>query len=109
MPKTIQVTGKWEGSVTMADPLTLPQARLIEEALDTPKKNEDGTVWLSAMDEKRLPALFGCVTEWNLKGLEGVTPENFPASPRKASHKLVEYLFLELMKIYTGELETPNA
>lgn len=93
----------------MADPLTLPQARLIEDALETPKQTTDGMVWLSSMDEKMLPALFGCITEWNLEGLENLKLETFPASPRKASHELINFLFLELMKIYKGELETPNA
>lgn len=108
MSKVINVSGKWEGSVTFADPLTLSQARLIEEALESPQKSDDGKIWLSAIDEKRLPALFGCVTKWELKGLEDVTLDTFPASPRKASHKLIDFLFLELMKVYTGEAEIPN-
>jgi len=108
MSKTIQVTGKWAGSVEIADPLTIPQVQLIEAGLTPPEKNADGTVWTSAIDSGKLPALFGCITKWELKGLEGVTLETFPATPRKASHALVDFLFSELVKIYAGDVEVPN-
>jgi len=108
MSKTIEVKGKWAGTVEIADPLTIPQVQLIEAALTPPAAGEDGKLWTSALDVGKLPAIFACVTSWNLSGLENVTLETFPATPRKASHALVDFIFAELIKIYSGEVEVPN-
>jgi len=109
MSKTIEVKGKWAGTVEIADPLTIPQVQLIEAGLAKPEKDAEGKTWLSAYDANRIPALLGCVTKWNLEGFpENLTVENFPASPRKASNALVNFLFLELINIYTGDTEVPN-
>ncbi len=105
MSKVIQVNGKWAGTVTIADPLTIPQVQLIEAAF----VEHDGTLYTSTLDAEKLPAIFACVIEWKLNGLEGVTLENFPATPRKESHRLVDAIFSELIKIYVGEVEVPNA
>jgi hypothetical protein len=96
--------------VTIADPLTIPQARLIEEGLEVPAPNADGKYFLSALDVNQLPAVFACVEKWELSNMpEKLTADNFPASPRKDSHLLIEWVFREIMKVYTGELEIPNA
>lgn len=109
MTKTILVTGKWEGSVEIADPLTIPQVQLIENGLTPPEAGADGKVWTSSIDANKLPAVLGCVTAWNLKDFpEKVTAENFPASPRKASHALIDFIFSELIHVYMGEVEVPN-
>ena len=109
MSKTIQITGKWEGSVEIADPLTIPQVQLIEAALNPPVANSDGKIWTSALDADKLPALIGCVTKWELKDFPAnMTADNFPATPRAASHTLIDFIFSHLIKIYTGELEIPN-
>lgn len=105
MSKTISITGKWAGTVTIADPLTIPQVQLIEAAF----VEHEGTLYTSTLDAEKLPAIFACVTEWNLRGLEIVTLETFPATPRKESHRLIDAIFSELIKIYVGEVEVPNA
>jgi hypothetical protein len=100
---------KWAGSVTIADPLTLTQARLIEAGMKEPVKDIDGKVWFSTMDEAMLPAIIACGEKWNLSNMpETITVETFPASPRKASHKLINWLSNEIVQVYTGELEIPN-
>ncbi len=110
MSKTIQVTGKWSGSVEIADPLNIQQAQLVNDSLQLPQKNEDGTYYTVALDAGKIPAIIGCVTKWSLKDFpEIVTLETFPASPRKAAHALIDLLHAELVKIYIGELEVPNA
>lgn len=109
MSKTIQVSGKWEGTVEIADPLNIQQATLISDSLELPQKNKDGTYYVVALDAGKLPAILGCVTKWNLKDFpESVTMETFPASPRKASHALVDLIHAELLKVYMGEAEVPN-
>lgn len=100
---------KWAGSATIADPLTLAQAHLIEDGLETPEADATGKYWTSVIDEKQLPAIFACVEKWELTNLpDPLTLDNFPASPRKDSHALVEWLFREIMKVYAGEAAVPN-
>jgi len=66
-------------------------------------------VWLSLIDEKKLPAVFACVEKWDIENiLEGVTLETFPASPRAASHKIVDFIFNEIFKIYIGDADVPK-
>lgn len=102
---------KWAGTVTLHDPLTMPQVRLIEDAIgiDLKQKERDGRVWTSHIDEATLPAVLACVKEWNLSGLSyPVTVENFPATPRPQSHELIRWLFDEVYKVYLGEIQVPN-
>ena len=104
---------RWAGAVTIADPLTIPQAKLIEAGMGRPPEDEgnpSGRVWLSVIDEMQLPAVLGCVEKWELANMpEVITIDNFPASPRGESHKLVDELYRELLKIYFGEAQVPNA
>jgi hypothetical protein len=106
MPKEITSPIKrWAGTVTIADPLTLPQAKAIEAALDDANIPKEGKLWLSVIDENKLPAVIACVQEWHL---DNFTPDPFPASPRGDSHKLIDWIFGELIKVYAGEAEIPN-
>ena len=96
---------RWAGTVTISDPLTIPQAHLIEAGLKQPEAQEEGRIWLSVIDEMKLPAILGCVEKWEL---ENFTHDPFPASPRSDSHKLVDWIYGELLKVYFGEAEIPN-
>jgi hypothetical protein len=96
---------RWPGTVMIADPLTIPQAQLIEAGLKQPDAKEGERVWLSIIDAGKLPAILGCVEKWEL---ENFTPDPFPASPRGDSHKLIDWLFSELLKVYFGEAIVPN-
>jgi hypothetical protein len=50
------------------------------------------------------------VQEWRLEHFpEAVTMETFPMSPRKVSHRLIEWLWNELRAVYLGETTVPNA
>lgn len=100
---------RWAGTVTIADPLTISQAQAIENGLAIPEKTDDGRIWYSVIDTNQLPAIFACVEKWELENMpENLTAENFPASPRGESHKLIDWIFSELRKVYFGELEIPN-
>lgn len=97
---------RWAGTVTIADPLTIPQAQLIEAGLKQPEGHEgESRIWLSVIDAEKLPAVLGCVEKWEL---ENFTHDPFPASPRADSHKLIDWVFSELFKVYIGEAEVPN-
>lgn len=107
---------RWAGSVTIADPLTIPQAQLIENGVKPVDDAEmfdglDGKkrYYPSVTDKTQIPAILACVEKWELINFpENVTLENFPASPRGDSHKLIEWIFLEILKVYNGELDIPN-
>lgn len=101
---------RWPGIVTLAEPLTLPQARLIEAALRPVKADtNDDRVWFSTLDTAQLPAILACVEKWELQNFpESVTVDTFPASPRGDSHKLIDWLYKEILAIYFGESEVPN-
>ena len=102
---------RWAGTVTIADPLTLPQAAVIEDSISDyePIKGNVKIVNLRIIDEKQLPVIFACVEKWELANFpESVTLETFPASPRAASHNLVSWIFQEIIKVYFGEAEIPN-
>ena len=97
--------------MVLADPLTMPQVREIEKVLSVAieDKGNNGRVFLSVVDESMLPAICACVAEWHLSNFpETVTPETFPASPRRESHELIKWLFDEVYKVYKGETEIPN-
>lgn len=107
---------QYQGSVTLADPLTISQARIIEAGMRPPEDDEyfvnskgDKVYYYTVDDEKQIPAILACVEKWELENLPNpVTLDNFPASPRKATHQLIDWLFGEIKKIYIGELQIPN-
>ncbi len=113
MSKRIEVKSeRWAGSVTIADPLTMSQARSVEAGLGKPPDTayaDNGRVWLSVIDEMRLPAIFACVENWELANMpEKLTADNFPASPRGESNALINEIFQAIAKVYFGEALVPN-
>ena len=111
MPKRVEIDiHVWKGSVEIADPLTIPQAKAIEAGMAKPEITDgQDRVWLSLIDEMQLPALMACVTNWELSNFPAkVTADTFPASPRGKSHELIDAIFRELMKVYFGEAIVPN-
>jgi hypothetical protein len=103
----ISPVARWAGTVTIADPLTIPQAQLIEAGLKQPERQEDEErIWLSVIDVMKLPAVIACVEKWELADF---TPDPFPASPRGDSHKLIDFIFAELLTVYFGEQLVPKA
>lgn len=112
MSKTVTSPSKrFKGSVVIADPLTIPQAKLIEDAgnIGEPRLSPNGRAWLTNADESMLPAIFACVEKWELTGIsEGVTLETFPASPRSETHELIAWIYNEIFTVYIGEVEIPN-
>jgi len=123
MPKVIKSPVKhFPGTVTLSDPLTLPQVVKIDECLfnrrhyfeETEVDGErmytlkDGN-FPSQADTVGVAAIVECVDEWALKNFPNdVTAETFPGSPRGASRELVSWLILEVLKVYNGETEVPN-
>lgn len=108
MPKVITSPVKqFPGTVTLTEPLFLPQAEVIEEALDF--KVDGDTIRITTLDKKYLPAVFACVEKWDLVNFQ-VDPaaQTIQMSPRRASHEVVDWIWSEIIKIYIGESEVPN-
>ena len=100
---------QWAGSVTIADPLTLPQAQAIEAAMEgIDFEGKEQQVVITLLDEKKQPAIMLCVEKWELDNFNLCPDGTPPASPRLESHKLREWLFFELAQVYFGELIVPN-
>ena len=101
---------RWPGTATIADPLSFPQAEAIQDVLGLPDEEKPvlpkKRVWLTVNDKKKLPAVLACVEKWDL---ENFNPDPFPASPRHDSHKLVDWIWSEIYKVYIGEFDDPNA
>ncbi len=53
----------------------------------------------------KLRAIKLCVEKWELQNF---TAEPFPFSPRKDTHKLIDWLWNEILTIYEGESIVPN-
>lgn len=100
----------------ISDPLTMPQVKAIEAVNDASTKEQlekyvdgKGKIKKTILDEIRLPAIIACVEKWDIAGFpETVTVETFPLSPRNASHDFILWLFREINKVYSGEIEIPN-
>jgi hypothetical protein len=110
---------RWQGTVTLCEPLDIEQVMLIEDALDALAEVNaqksgsaylqqigDGAAelkWTSREDHIFIPVIVRCVEAWELSDF---TP--FQATPRNDSHLLVRLLWNELLKIYQGEKQIPN-
>lgn len=107
---------RFSGHVVLPDYLNIRQVRLFQDAFfgdpneATAQADDNRKVYLSVNDEKVLPVLLQIVLEWRLKGVpEQPTVETFPGTPPKASHEVIDWLTREVLKLYQGETEIPNA
>lgn len=102
---------RFPGSVTLADPLTLPQVIALEDAFDQQEAQQQaGQRYRSRLFQPYVPVICSVVVEWNLENFpKTVTPETFPSSPRGATADLIEWLALEIANQYSGETQVPLA
>ena len=103
---------RFPGHVILPEFLNIGQVRAFEDALGDPDAGqvENKKVWISLSDERRLPAVLQCVQEWHIQGVpEKPTLETFPMTPLVPAHDLLNWIFGELLKMWTGETEIPNA
>lgn len=119
---------RWRGTVTLSDPLTIPQVMAYEDAMRAGKeaalehgntvqvKNKSGEEETQANFFSArylytiLPGVCACVEKWELEGLPAVvTAENFPGSPKMDSARLLSWIIGEISKLYTEAEEVPNA
>jgi hypothetical protein len=108
MPKRVlSPSPRWPGGVVLSDPLTLPQALSWEKAIrNMQERGDDATI--TDVNYALLPGICACVEKWELEGLGDLTPDTFPATPRRQSIELINWLIGEITAIYTGEEEKAN-
>jgi hypothetical protein len=110
MSKIIRSTLKrWAGTVTIADPLTLPQAETFQESMDLPEEGLKPQKYLLELDKIRVPGILACVEKWELENFELLPDGGLPFSPRLDTHKLIAWIHNEIRAVFLGELEVPNA
>jgi hypothetical protein len=105
MPKVItSPSSRWPGQVSLSSPMTLPQALAWEKAIRA-GQSLTGDVTLTDLNYAMLPGVCACVEKWELEGMTNVTPDTFPATPRKDSAELLNWLIGEITRVYVGEEE----
>ena len=106
---------RFEGTVTLRDPMTLQMVAKWEEVLQIIRAipNEDARKY-DTIEASFYPLVVEMVEAWNLANiLPNVTAENFPnASPGTGAasiHALIGWLITECQKVYNGnEDDDPN-
>jgi hypothetical protein len=99
---------RFPGTVTISDPLTLPQVIAFERSINADKAL-DKTVSVGEHNLVLLPGMCACVEEWHLDGLGQLTPETFPGTPRGSSIHLIIWLVNAISDLYREADEIPNA
>ena len=108
--KIISKIAEWKGSITLADPLFLPQVLALRKATRAFRELGDDPI-LEEMIYVMLPALLGCVEEWNIKGKDQPTADTFPYTGTKANQNNSAEFFLWLNKetnVLFGTVEEDN-
>jgi hypothetical protein len=107
MPKIIPSPVKrWPGTITIADPLTMPQYMAWMECNEQAQAVEGVQRKPSAF----LPGILPLVEKWDLGGGFNCSPtvDTFTATPALSMIKLVSTLIGEIWDIVNAEDESPN-
>lgn len=94
---------KWPGTVTLCDPLSLPQVLAIQEANAEVMALGDDTV-LIKQHNILVPVIMDCVEKWDLEGMDD-PPNPFPATPLSASRDLANWLMTEVGNLFAEDEE----
>ncbi len=99
---------RWPGTVAFKEYLTYPEYIAVRDCFATAVALKDA---LPANWERAcLAGIFTCVSEWHLTGMPTpLTPETFPATPRKDVSALFAQLLQASTNIINGESESPPA
>lgn len=108
---------KFPGTVVLPDFLLMPHVLAFESMSDRLRemvKAHDGdsetVMKLSEFDVIKLPVILLIVQEWHIQNVpDKPTVDTFPFSPRVESSKLISWINQEVIKLYNGEIDIPNA
>jgi len=98
----ISPSSRWPGQVALSSPMSLPQALAWERCVRETQALQ-GEITLTDVNYAMLPGICACVDKWELEGMGQLTPDTFPATPRKLSVELIAWLVKEITAVYTGE------
>ena len=100
---------KFPGSVTLASPLTFPQVIEYENAIRKASELDADTASVADVHSLYLHAVCLCVEKWELEGIpDGVTPDTFPATPRKSVTELASWLVSEILELFKEDEDRKN-
>ena len=102
---------RFAGTITISDPLTLPQVVAVQDALREADelKAANPNASQAKLHLSLLPGILACVEKVNIPGMENVTPETWPGSPYQSSAKLVSWLIEEIIALFReAEAPVPN-
>lgn len=109
MPKVItSPVEKWPGTVTLSDPLTLPQGRAFEEGLIEAQKALRDSKGQLSYEIAILEGCIPCVEKWDIPSIPSLTVNTFPLKPHRARYALISWLLEEIMLLYKDAEEVPN-
>lgn len=105
---------RFEGTVTLCDPMTFQMVAKWEEVIATLRGIQKDAGGYAEIEKSLYPLVVEMVEAWNLANiLPNVTAANFPnASPGTGAasiHALIGWLITECQKVYNGNEEVdPN-
>ena len=114
MSKTIvSPVNRWEGTVTLHDPLTLPQLAAFHQSIGDAtilRSKYRGKTFTDAMYYNALmPGVYACVSKFELKNWPGVVAELFPTKPSDEAAQMAAWLVEEVTKLTAeAEAEVPK-
>lgn len=103
---------RFPGTVTLADPLTFPQFDAWSSAIEAAVEyvsTHNGTAKQAGYDALLLPGICACIERHELAELGPLTPDTFPATPRKSSALLIAWLVREIGQLAAEAEDIPNA
>lgn len=103
---------RWAGTVTLHDPLTLPQLAAFHKAtlVDVAALGDPRKVSMIMLYNAVMPGLYACIQSFDLKNWPAPTFDLFPTKPRSDAVKMMEWLLAEVNKLaQEGDEEVPKS
>ena len=107
MPVYTSPVARYSGEIELPEALTFAQFSAWRDAiLAAQSRLKDDA---SEVDRALLPGLFAVVRTWRLERMPSpLTPDTFPATPRKASNALIAWLVQCVSALVNEEEEIPK-
>lgn len=105
--KLTSPSAHFSGSIEISEQMTMPQVLMLEDAV---KSIDISSMSIGQLHAAYLPVILSVVMKWEIAHVPAEpTAETFPGTPRKAAVDFFTWLIGEVLKIYNGETEIPNA
>ena len=111
MSKTlVSPVKRWPGTVTISDPLDIPQYLKLEQMFKERGELPDKPTW-GQVQAVTAPAVFACVEKWDMPAKQQAVLEQgrYPMTPRAESIEFMNWLLTEITALFVEAEEAPNA